>query len=170
LKKYRDASRSDVLPIDYWVFTATRNEETSMRFMIIVKASHDSEAGVMPAEKLIAEMAKYHEELQKAGALVDASGLQPSSKGFRIRYSGATRSVIDGPFAETKELIAGYTIINVQSRQEAVEWARHYPNPHGEGAETEIEVRQFFELDDFPASAAVERFRELEKGFTSQKQ
>src|SRR5512147_895730 len=116
-----------------------------MRFMIIVKATGDSEAGVMPEEKLIAAMATYHEELAKAGVLLDASGLQPSSKGWRIRYSGGKRSVIDGPFAETKELIAGYTLIQVKSREEALEWTRHFPNPVGAGKPAEIEVRQLFE-------------------------
>jgi hypothetical protein len=132
--------------------------------MIIVKASKDSEAGVMPPEKLIAEMAAYHEELQKAGALLDASGLQRSSKGWRVKYSGGKRSVIDGPFAESKELVAGYTLIQVKSREEAMEWARRFPNPQGEGKEGEIEVRQLFELEDFGPSEAIERFRELEKG------
>ena len=132
-----------------------------MRFMMIVKATKDSEAGVMPSEKLLAEMQKYHEELQKAGVLLDGSGLQASSKGWRVKYSGAKRSVIDGPFAETKELIAGYTLIQVKSRAEAVEWARRFPNPAGEGKEGEIEVRQLFELEDFGPSEAVERFREM---------
>jgi hypothetical protein len=132
--------------------------------MIIVKASKDSEAGVMPPEKLIAEMAAYHEELQKAGALLDASGLQRSSKGWRVKYSGGKRSVIDGPFAESKELVAGYTLIQVKSREEAMEWARRFPNPQGEGKQGEIEVRQLFELEDFGPSEAIERFRELEKG------
>ena len=133
-----------------------------MRFMIIVKATKDSEAGVMPdpEEKLFAQMASYHEELQKAGVLLDASGLQPSSKGWRIRYSGGKRTVIDGPFTETKELIAGYTLIQVKSREEAVEWARRFPNPYY-GRDGEIEVRQLFELDDFGPSEAVERFREM---------
>jgi hypothetical protein len=135
-----------------------------MRFMMIVKATPDSEAGVMPQEKLIAEMAKYHEELQKAGVLLDASGLQPSSKGWRVKYSGSKRSVVDGPFAETKELIAGYTMIQVKSREEAVEWARRFPNPAGEGKEGEIEVRQFFELEDFGPSEAVQRFRDMGVG------
>ena len=135
-----------------------------MRFMMIVKATPDSEAGVMPPEKLIAEMAKYHEELQKAGVLLDASGLQPSSKGWRVKYLGSKRSVVDGPFAETKELIAGYTMIQVKSREEAVEWARRFPNPAGEGKEGEIEVRQFFELEDFGPSEAVERFRAMGVG------
>ena len=135
-----------------------------MRFMIIVKASKDSEAGVMPPEKLIAEMAAYHEELQKAGALLDASGLQRNSKGWRVKYSGGKRSVIDGPFAESKELVAGYTLIQVKSREEAMEWARRFPNPQGEGKEGEIEVRQLFELEVFGPCEAIERFRELEKG------
>jgi hypothetical protein len=129
--------------------------------MIIVKATPDSEAGVMPEETLIAEMATYHEALAKAGILRDASGLQPSSKGWRIKYDGAKRAVVDGPFAETKELIAGYTLIEVGSREEALEWTRRFPNPAG-GATTAIEVRQLFELDDFGPSDAVERFRELD--------
>jgi len=135
-----------------------------MRFMIIVKANKDSEAGVMPPEKLIAEMQKYHEELQKAGMLLDASGLQTSSKGWRVKYSGAKRTVIDGPFAETKELIAGYTLINAKSREEALEWTKRFPNPTIDGRECEIEVRQLFELEDFGPSEAVERFREMGVG------
>lgn len=135
-----------------------------MRFMIIVKATKDSEAGVMPKEKLIAEMAKYHEELQKTGALLDASGLQSSSKGWRIKYSGGKRTVIDGPFAETKELIAGYTLIQVNARAEAIEWTKRFPNPAVDGKEGEIEVRQLFELEDFGPSEAVERFRKMGVG------
>jgi len=135
-----------------------------MRFMIIVKATKDSEAGVMPEEKLIAEMAKYHEELAKAGALLDASGLQPSSKGWRIQYSGGKRTVIDGPFAETKELVAGYTLIQAKSREEAIEWTKRFPNPAVNGKKGEIEVRQLFELEDFGPSEAVERFREMGVG------
>jgi len=135
-----------------------------MRFMMIVKATKDSEAGGMPSEKLIADMANYHEELQKAGVLLDASGLQPSSKGWRVKYAGAKRAVIDGPFAETKELIAGYTIIQVKSREEAMEWARRFPNPAVDGKEGEIEVRQLFELEDFGPSDAVERFRGMGVG------
>ena len=134
-----------------------------MRFMIIVKATKDSEAGVMPEEKLIAAMATFHEELAKAGALLDGSGLQASSKGWRITYAGDKRTVMDGPFAETKELIAGYTIIQVKSREEAMEWTKRFPNPAGEGKPAEIEVRQFFELEDFGPSEAVERMRELDK-------
>ena len=132
-----------------------------MRFMIIVKASKDSEAGVMPEEKLFAAMASYHEELAKAGVLLEASGLQPTSKGWRIKYSGGKRAVMDGPFAETKELIAGYTLIQVESPEEALEWTRRFPNPQGEEADCEIEVRQLFELEDFSPSKEVERFRDL---------
>jgi len=128
--------------------------------MIIVKATRDSEAGVMPEEKLMAEMAAYHEELAKAGVLLDANGLQPSSKGLRVKYSGGKLTVIDGPFTETKEVIAGYTIIQVKSQEEALEWAKRMPNP-ADGKDGEIELRQMFELEDFGASEAVDRFREL---------
>jgi hypothetical protein len=132
--------------------------------MIVVKATKDTEAGKMPEEKekLFAAMATYHEELVKAGVLLDASGLQPSSKGWRVKYTGGRRTVIDGPFTEAKELIAGYTIIQVKSREEALEWTKRFPNPVGEGAEAEIEVRQLFELEDFGTSDAIERFRDLE--------
>jgi len=129
--------------------------------MMIVKASKGSEAGKMPSEELLAAMGRYNEELMKAGVLVDLSGLQPSSKGARIRFSGGKRSVIDGPFAETKELIAGYWIIRVQSKAEAIEWAKRAPAPHGENEESEIEIRPFFELEDFALSEAVNRAREL---------
>ena len=132
-----------------------------MRFMIIVKATSESEAGVMPEDALIAEMGRYHEELAKAGMLVDASGLQPSSKGWRIRYAGGKRTFVDGPFAETKELVAGYTIVKAQSREDAIEWIKRFPNPAHYGKEGEIEVRQLFELDDFEQTEAVKRFREL---------
>ena len=131
-----------------------------MRFMIIVRATKDSEAGVMPPEELFTAMANYHEELQKAGVLRDASGLQPSSKGWRIQYKDGKRTVVDGPFAETKELIAGYTLIEVQSRQEALDWTRRFPNPHL--SDGEIEVRQLFELEDFEQSPAIERFRQMD--------
>ena len=134
-----------------------------MRFMIIVKASKDSEAGVMPEEKLMASMAAYHEELVKAGVLIDAAGLQASSKGWRVKYQNGKRSVIDGPFAETKELIAGYTIINVKSRADALEWSKRYPNPQFD-KDCEIEVRRFFELEDFAQGEAVDRFREMGVG------
>ena len=132
-----------------------------MRFMIIVKATKDSEAGVLPPDHLFAEMAAYHEELAKAGVLIDGSGLQATSKGWRVRYRGATRSVIDGPFAETKELIAGYTLIQVKTRAEAVEWSRRFPNPTLDGSDCEIEVRQMFELEDFGESETLNRFREM---------
>ena len=135
-----------------------------MRFMILVKANTDSENGVMPSEKMLAEMAAYHEQLAKAGVLVDGNGLKATSKGWRIRYQGGKRTVVDGPFAETKELVAGYTIINVKSREEALEWTRRFPNPHGEDAE--IEVRPMFELEDFGSSETLERFREIGIGET----
>ena len=135
-----------------------------MRFMIVVKATKESEAGVLPHEQMLTDMAKYHEELQKAGVLLDASGLQASAKGWRIKYSGQKRTVVDGPFAEAKELIAGYTMIQVKSKDEAMEWARRFPNPALDGTEGEIEVRQLFELDDFGPSEAVERFRKLDVG------
>ena len=106
-----------------------------MRFMIIVKATPDTEAGVMPQDKLIATLAGYHEELAKAGVLLDAAGLQPSANGWRIRYAGGKRNVIDGPFAESDELVAGYTLIQVRTRDEAMEWARRFPSPAGELAE-----------------------------------
>ena len=133
-----------------------------MRFMIIVKATKESEAGVKPKKELFAAMATYHEELVKAGILLDASGLQPTSKGWRVKYSGSRRTIIDGPFAETKELIAGYTMIQVKTREEAVEWTRRFPNPAGEGVDTEIEVRQLFEMEDFEVNEETDRFRKLE--------
>lgn len=133
-----------------------------MRFMIIVKASARSEAGELPEESLMAAMADFHEQLAKAGVLLDASGLQPSAKGWRVRYSPqGQRSVIDGPFAESKELVAGYTLIQVRSREEALAWTQRFPAPMGEGQAAEIEVRPLYELDDFGPSAATERFREL---------
>ena len=120
-----------------------------MRFMILVKASKDSEAGVMPSEQLLTEMGKYNEELAKAGVLLAAEGLHPSSKGARVRFSGAKRTVIDGPFAETKELIAGFWLWHVKSKEEAIEWVKRCPNPHNQ--ETEVEIRQVFEPEDFGA-------------------
>jgi hypothetical protein len=134
-----------------------------MRFMMIVKANKDSEAGKMPSEELLTAMGKYNEELMKAGVMVDGAGLQASSKGARINFSKGKQTVIDGPFAETKELIAGYWIINVKSKAEAIEWAKRVPNPHGEGQEGEIEIRQFFEMEDFAPSEAVDRAKELGK-------
>jgi hypothetical protein len=126
-----------------------------MRFMMMVKADKNTEAGVMPDEKLIAAMTKYNEELAKAGVLLNLAGLQPSSKGARIKFSGAKCTVVDGPFAG--ELIAGYWLIQVKSKEEAIEWAKRCPNPHGEAAEGEIELRQLFELDDFGPNEAIAR-------------
>jgi hypothetical protein len=142
-----------------------------MRFMMIVKANKDSEAGVLPDEAMITKMGKFNEELVNAGVLVDATGLQASSKGARVKFAKDGKvTVIDGPFAETKELIAGYWIINVKSLQEAIDWAKKSPNPHGDGAETAIEIRQFFEMEDFGESQAVEDARKLEKKLAAQKQ
>jgi hypothetical protein len=121
-----------------------------MRFMVIVKASKDSEAGVMPDEKLLSEMGKFNEELAKAGVLLDLSGLKASSHGARVRFSGSTRTVIDGPFPETKELIAGYWILQTRSLEECIEWIKRCPNPHP--GESEIEIRPFFEMSDFEMS------------------
>jgi len=131
-----------------------------MRFMMIVKANKDSEAGKMPSQELFAAMGKYNEELMKAGVLVDLSGLQPTSKGARIKFSKGKKTIIDGPFAETKELIGGYWIINVKSREEALEWAKRAPAPFGEMEDGEIELRQFYELEDFAPSEAVDRAKE----------
>jgi len=134
-----------------------------MRFMMIVKANKDSEAGKLPSEELLSAMGKYNEELMKAGVLVDLSGLQSSSKGARIKFSGRKITVIDGPFPETKELIAGYWVINVKSKAEAIDWAKRIPNPHGEGQDGEIEIRQFFEIEDFAPSEAIDRHAALGK-------
>lgn len=133
-----------------------------MRFMIIVKATKESEAGFIPSRELFAAMATYHEELAKAGVLLDTSGLQPSSKGWRVTYTGKKRAIVDGPFTESKELIAGFTLIQVKTREEAVEWTRRFPNPAGEGFDTEIEVRQLFEMQDFEKNEDTDRFRKLE--------
>ncbi len=119
-----------------------------MRFMVLVKADKDSEAGALPDEKLLTEMGKYNEELAKAGVLLAAEGLLPSSKGARVRFSGDKRTVTDGPFTETKELIAGYWIMQVKSKQEVIDWVKRCPNPMP-GTETEIEIRQVGELEDF---------------------
>ena len=120
-----------------------------MRFMVIVKANADSEAGVLPSTEMLNEMGKYNEELVKAGVMLAGEGLQASSKGARVKFSGTKRTVIDGPFAETKELIAGFWILQVKSKEEAIEWVKRCPNPHGEADDTEIEIRQVFEADDF---------------------
>ena len=118
-----------------------------MRFMVMVKATDESEAGVMPSEELLTEMGKYNEELVKAGVMLAGEGLQPSSKGARVKFSGAKRTVIDGPFAEVKEMIAGFWLIEAKSKEEAIEWVKRVPNPTGE--ESEIEIRQVFEAEDF---------------------
>jgi hypothetical protein len=134
--------------------------------MILVRATAESESETTPNpdEKLMAEMVDYHEQLAQAGVLLDGSGLQPSSKGWRVCYSGGQRRVVDGPFAETKELIAGYTLIQVRSREEALEWSRRFPAPFGAMADGEIEVRQIYEIDDFTPGESVERFRKLGAG------
>ena len=118
-----------------------------MRFMVIVKATEESEAGVMPSEELLTAMGQYNEELVKAGVMLAGDGLQASSKGARVRFEGSERTVIDGPFTETKELIAGYWIFQVKSLEEAIEWVKRCPNPHNE--DSEIEIRQVFEAEDF---------------------
>ncbi|MCI0452656.1 MAG: YciI family protein [Candidatus Latescibacteria bacterium] len=141
-----------------------------MRFMIIVKATAYTEKGIPIAEsvkkhpEVFAAMATYHEDLAKAGALLDGSGLHPSSKGWRVMYSGNERTVIDGPFAEAKELVAGYTLIQVKSREEAMEWVRRFPNPSIDGTKGEIEVRQLFELDEFGDSPTEGRWLETYRG------
>jgi len=132
--------------------------------MILVKATQGSEAGAMPEDSMITAMAAYHEELAKAGVLLDANGLKPSRDGWRVRYDGQKRAIVDGPFAETKELIAGYTMIQTKTREEAIEWTRRFPNPVDADAACEIEVRQLFELDDFVQGEGVARFRELDRG------
>jgi hypothetical protein len=136
-----------------------------MRFMIIVKADKNSEAGVLPSTELLAAMGKYNEELVKAGVMLAGEGLQPSSKGARVKFSGKKRTVIDGPFAETKELIAGFWLIQVKSKEEAIEWVKRCPNPM-EG-ETEIEIRQVFEADDF-GEAFTPELREQEERLRKQ--
>ena len=136
-----------------------------MRFIVFVKATKDSEAGVMPSEELLGAMAKFNEEMVKAGVMLDGNGLQPSSKGARVRFEGNKRTVIDGPFAETKELVAGYWILQVKSKAEAIEWIKRCPNPHKEDGE--IEIRQLFELEDFGESDAVEHHRRLDRQLKS---
>jgi hypothetical protein len=136
-----------------------------MRFMVMVKATKDSEAGVMPEEKLLAKMGRFNEELLKAGALLAAEGLHPSSKGARVRFSGAKRTVIDGPFVETKELIAGFWLWQVKSKDEAIEWVKRCPNPFP--GDSEIEIRQVFEAEDFGAEFTPE-LREQEERMRAQ--
>ena len=136
-----------------------------MRFMVIVKASKDSEAGALPDPKILADMIKFNEELVKAGVLLAAEGLQPSAKGKRVRFSGTSRTVIDGPFTESKELIAGFWVWQVRSMEEAVEWVRRCPNPHA--GDSEIEIRQVFEMEDF-ASIATPEMKEQEERLRAQ--
>src|SRR2546430_15143647 len=132
-----------------------------MRFMVMVKATKDSEAGVLPDEKLLADMGKYNEELAKAGVLLAAEGLQPSSKGARVKFSGAKRTVTDGPFSETKELIAGFWLIQVKSKEEAIEWVKRCPNPMP--GESGIEIRQVFEAEDFGAEFTLKLRKQEER-------
>jgi hypothetical protein len=133
-----------------------------VKFMILVKGNQDSEAGKMPPESLIAEMGAYHEELAKAGVLVDGSGLKPTKHGWRINYAkNGKRSFVDGPFAEAKEIVGGYTIINVKSREEAIAWTKRFPNPSIDGGEAEIEVREYFALEDLGESPAIDKFRKI---------
>ena len=136
-----------------------------MRVMVFVKASRDSEAGVMPSEEMVAAMGKYNEELVKAGVLLDGDGLRPSSHGARVRFSGTGRTVIDGPFAETKELVAGYWLWQVSSMAEAIEWVKRMPNPTGE--ESEVEIRPVFEPDDF-GEALTPELREQDERLRAQ--
>src|SRR5437868_4147586 len=121
-----------------------------MRFLVMVKASRDSEAGVMPSQQLLTEMTRYNEELVKAGVMLAGEGLQPSSKGARVKFSGGKRTVTDGPFAEAKELVAGFWLIQVKSKEEAIEWVKRCPDPMGQDVEAEIEIRQVYEASDFP--------------------
>jgi len=137
-----------------------------MRFMVIVKATKSSEAGELPDQKLLAEMGKYNEELAKAGVMLAGEGLQPSSKGARVRFSGPKRTVIDGPFAETKELVAGFWLIQAKSKEEAIEWVKRAPNP-SPGQEAEVEIRQVFEFEDFGAEFTPE-LREQEERIRAQ--
>ena len=135
-----------------------------MRCMILIKANKDTEAGVLPDEKLLTEMGEYNEELVKAGIMLAGEGLHPTSKGARVKFSGGKRTVIDGPFTETKEVIAGYWLIQVKSKEEAIAWAKRVPcDPNNPGGEGEIEIRLVFELEDFCPSKAVEQARELSK-------
>jgi len=136
-----------------------------MRFMIIVKADKNSEAGILPDEKLLTEMGNFNEELVKAGVMLAGEGLQPSSKGARVKFSGNTRTVIDGPFAETKELIAGFWLWQVKSKEEAIKWVKRCPNPMK--GESEIEIRQLFEAEDFGAEFTPE-LREQEERLRAQ--
>jgi hypothetical protein len=173
LENWRPALEKSQASVDFAAFGSTLQQSQgrspapdlkldrrkTMRFMVIVKATKDSEAGKMPSEELLSAMAKFNEEMVKAGVMLDGNGLQPSSQGARVRFSGDKRTVIDGPFAETKELVAGYWILQCKSLAEAIEWIKRCPNPHNE--DSEIEIRQLFDLDDFGTSEAVEHHRRL---------
>ena len=136
-----------------------------MRFMILVKATKDSEAGALPSDALIDEMVGFHEEMAKAGVLVDGSGLRASKHGWRIRYEkNGKRTMVDGPFTETKELVAGYTVIEVKSREEAIAWTKRFPNPSIDGGQAEIEVRPFLSMDEFGDGPGVRRAKKLKLG------
>jgi hypothetical protein len=136
-----------------------------MKFMILVKATQDSERSAMPTEALLQEMIGFHEEMAKAGILVDGSGLHASSKGWRIQYAkNGRKSFVDGPFAETKELVAGYTVIDVKNRDEAIQWTKRFPNPSLDGGEAQIEVRPFIGMEEFGESPAVERAKQIGLG------
>jgi hypothetical protein len=141
------------------------NEEPTMRFMVMVRADKNTEAGVLPTEELLSEMGKFNEELAKAGIMLAGEGLQPSSKGARVRFSGKNRTVIDGPFSETKELIAGFWLWECKSKEEAIEWAKRCPNPTQ--GESELEIRQVFEAEDFGAEFTPE-LREQEERIRAQ--
>jgi hypothetical protein len=145
--------------------SAPKTRRIGMRFMIIVKATKESEAGVMPSEKLLADMGKFNEELVNAGVMLAGEGLHPTSKGARIKFSGSKRTVVDGPFTETKELIAGFWLWKVKSKEEAIEWVKRCPNPHDE--DSEIEIRQVFEAEDFGAEFTPE-LREQEERVRTQ--
>jgi hypothetical protein len=140
-----------------------------MRFLMMVKASRDSEAGKMPSEALLAAMMKYNEAMQKAGILVDLAGLHPTAKGLRLKFSGGQRTLVEGPFPFSTELVAGYWLIEVKSREEALEWAKRVPAPMGEGADGEIELRQLFGLEDFAPSPSIDDARKLEQELAKRK-
>ena len=132
-----------------------------MRFIIIVRANADSEAGIPPSEERVTAIAAYHEELAKAGVLLDANGLRPTSRGFRLRWRGGRRTLVEGPFAQTEALVAGYTVIQVKSRAEGLEWAKRFPAPFGEDQDGEIEVRPLYELDELGPARSLDRFRTM---------
>jgi hypothetical protein len=136
-------------------------EDTTMRFMILIKASNESEAGILPSERLLTEMGQFNDELVKAGVLLAGEGLQPSSKGARVKFAGGKRTVVDGPFAETKELIAGFWLWQVKSLDEAIEWVKRIPNPTGDDGE--VEIRQVFEADDFGPELSPELRKQEER-------